>query len=83
VLAGRSSRPYEIPVNRTASFMQGDHGAVRRAFPQEAVPIGWEELEKRRACGPVNDFAQVFADQHVRERGMEIKVNTPSNPRCR
>jgi crotonobetainyl-CoA:carnitine CoA-transferase CaiB-like acyl-CoA transferase len=28
-------------------------------------------------CGPVNDFAQVFADPHVRERGMEIKVDHP------
>jgi crotonobetainyl-CoA:carnitine CoA-transferase CaiB-like acyl-CoA transferase len=28
-------------------------------------------------CGPVNDFAQVFADPHVRSRGMEIKVDHP------
>jgi crotonobetainyl-CoA:carnitine CoA-transferase CaiB-like acyl-CoA transferase len=28
-------------------------------------------------CGPVNDFAQVFADEHVRSRGMEIKVDHP------
>jgi crotonobetainyl-CoA:carnitine CoA-transferase CaiB-like acyl-CoA transferase len=28
-------------------------------------------------CGPINDFAQVFADPHVRERGMEIKVDHP------
>ena len=27
-------------------------------------------------CGPINDFAQVFADPHVRARGMEIKVET-------
>ena len=31
-------------------------------------------------CGPVNDFAQVFADPHVRERGMQIKVNHPFEP---
>jgi crotonobetainyl-CoA:carnitine CoA-transferase CaiB-like acyl-CoA transferase len=31
-------------------------------------------------CGPVNDFAQVFADKHVRERGLEIKVNHPFEP---
>ena len=31
-------------------------------------------------CGPINDFAQVFADPHVRERGMEIKVNHPFEP---
>jgi crotonobetainyl-CoA:carnitine CoA-transferase CaiB-like acyl-CoA transferase len=27
--------------------------------------------------GPVNDFAQVFANPHVRERGMEVKVDHP------
>jgi crotonobetainyl-CoA:carnitine CoA-transferase CaiB-like acyl-CoA transferase len=31
-------------------------------------------------CGPVNDFAQVFADPQVRERGMEIKVEHPFEP---
>jgi crotonobetainyl-CoA:carnitine CoA-transferase CaiB-like acyl-CoA transferase len=31
-------------------------------------------------CGPVNDFAQVFADEHVRSRGMQIKVNHPFEP---
>jgi crotonobetainyl-CoA:carnitine CoA-transferase CaiB-like acyl-CoA transferase len=31
-------------------------------------------------CGPINDFAQVFADEHVRERGMEIKVAHPFEP---
>src|SRR5690348_3318085 len=39
------------------------------------------ELEKAGIpCGPVNDFAQVFADKHVRERGIEIKVNHPFEP---
>ncbi|MGH6677830.1 MAG: CoA transferase, partial [Bradyrhizobium sp.] len=28
-------------------------------------------------CGPVNDFAQVFADPHVRSRGMQVKVDHP------
>ena len=31
-------------------------------------------------CGLINDFAQVFADQHVRERGMEVKVEHPVEP---
>jgi crotonobetainyl-CoA:carnitine CoA-transferase CaiB-like acyl-CoA transferase len=40
-----------------------------------------EELEKAGVpCGPINDFAQVFADPHVRERGMQIKVNHPFEP---
>jgi crotonobetainyl-CoA:carnitine CoA-transferase CaiB-like acyl-CoA transferase len=46
-------------------------------------PLGFwlEELEKAGVpCGPVNDFAQVFADPHVRERGMQIKVNHPFEP---
>ena len=30
--------------------------------------------------GPVNDFAQVFADPHVRSRGMQIKVDHPFEP---
>jgi crotonobetainyl-CoA:carnitine CoA-transferase CaiB-like acyl-CoA transferase len=28
----------------------------------------------------VNDFAQVFADPHVRSRGMEVKVDHPFEP---
>ena len=37
-----------------------------------------EELEKAGApSGPIDDFAQVFADAHVRSRGMEIKVDHP------
>ena len=31
-------------------------------------------------CGSINDFVQVFADRHVRERGMEIKVEHPFEP---
>jgi crotonobetainyl-CoA:carnitine CoA-transferase CaiB-like acyl-CoA transferase len=30
--------------------------------------------------GPINNFEQVFADEHVRARGMEIKVNHPFEP---
>ena len=37
-----------------------------------------ERLEKAEVpVGPVYDLAQVFADPHVRERGMEIKVDHP------
>jgi crotonobetainyl-CoA:carnitine CoA-transferase CaiB-like acyl-CoA transferase len=28
-------------------------------------------------AGPINDFAQVFADEQVKHRGMEIKVKHP------
>ncbi|WP_050425978.1 CaiB/BaiF CoA transferase family protein [Bradyrhizobium tropiciagri] len=36
------------------------------------------ELEKAGVpCGPVNDLAQVCADEHVRARGMEVKVEHP------
>jgi crotonobetainyl-CoA:carnitine CoA-transferase CaiB-like acyl-CoA transferase len=51
-------------------------------FPKKPVAYWLEELEKAGVpCGPVNDFAQVFADEHVRERGMEIKVNHPFEPK--
>ena len=43
-------------------------------------PVGYwlEELENAGVpSGPVNDFAQVFADPQVRSRGMEIKVDHP------
>jgi crotonobetainyl-CoA:carnitine CoA-transferase CaiB-like acyl-CoA transferase len=50
-------------------------------FLKNEVGYWLEELEKAGVpCGPVNDFAQVFADPHVRERGMEIKVNHPFEP---
>ena len=50
-------------------------------FLKNKVAYWLEELEKAGVpCGPVNDFAQVFADPHVRERGMEIKVNHPFEP---
>ena len=31
-------------------------------------------------CGPINDFAQVFADPHVQSRGMQVKVDHPFEP---
>jgi crotonobetainyl-CoA:carnitine CoA-transferase CaiB-like acyl-CoA transferase len=40
-----------------------------------------DELEKAGVpSGPINNFEQVFADPHVRERGMEIKVDHPFEP---
>jgi crotonobetainyl-CoA:carnitine CoA-transferase CaiB-like acyl-CoA transferase len=45
-------------------------------FLKNTVGTWLDELEKAGVpCGPVNDFAQVFADPHVRSRGMEIKVD--------
>jgi crotonobetainyl-CoA:carnitine CoA-transferase CaiB-like acyl-CoA transferase len=43
-------------------------------------PVGhWlDELEKAGVpSGPINDFAQVFNDPHVKSRGMEVKVKHP------
>ena len=42
-------------------------------FLKNEVSYWLEQLEKAGVpCGPVNDFAQVFADPHVRARGMEM-----------
>jgi crotonobetainyl-CoA:carnitine CoA-transferase CaiB-like acyl-CoA transferase len=50
-------------------------------FLKNTVAHWLEALEKAGVpCGPVNDFAQVFADPHVRDRGMEIKVEHPFEP---
>jgi crotonobetainyl-CoA:carnitine CoA-transferase CaiB-like acyl-CoA transferase len=47
-------------------------------FLKNKVCYWLEQLEKAGVpCGPVNDFAQVFNDPHVRSRGMEIKVDHP------
>jgi crotonobetainyl-CoA:carnitine CoA-transferase CaiB-like acyl-CoA transferase len=47
-------------------------------FLKKPLAYWLEELEKAGVpSGPINDFAQVFADPHVRERGMEIKVDHP------
>jgi crotonobetainyl-CoA:carnitine CoA-transferase CaiB-like acyl-CoA transferase len=51
-------------------------------FLKKPVAYWLDELEKAGVpCGPVNDFAQVFADEHVRERGMEIKVKHRFEPK--
>ncbi|UFZ06486.1 CoA transferase [Bradyrhizobium ontarionense] len=50
-------------------------------FLKNSVAYWLEELEKAGVpCGPVNDFAHVFADPHVRSRGMEVKVEHPFEP---
>ena len=47
-------------------------------FLKKSVAYWLEELEKAGVpSGPVNDFAQMFADEHVRSRGMEVKVDHP------
>ncbi len=50
-------------------------------FLKNTVQHWLDELEKAGVpCGPVNDFAHVFADPHVRSRGMEVKVDHPFEP---
>jgi crotonobetainyl-CoA:carnitine CoA-transferase CaiB-like acyl-CoA transferase len=50
-------------------------------FLKNTVAHWLEELENAGIpCGPVNDFAQVFADPQVRSRGLEVKVDHPFNP---
>ncbi|MGJ5176962.1 CaiB/BaiF CoA transferase family protein [Bradyrhizobium oligotrophicum] len=52
-----------------------------RLFLTNSVAHWLEALEKAGVpCGPVNDFAHVFADPHVRSRGMEVKVSHPFEP---
>jgi crotonobetainyl-CoA:carnitine CoA-transferase CaiB-like acyl-CoA transferase len=47
-------------------------------FLKNTVGHWLEELEKAGIpCGPVNDFAHVFADPQVRSRGMEVKTAHP------
>jgi crotonobetainyl-CoA:carnitine CoA-transferase CaiB-like acyl-CoA transferase len=47
-------------------------------FLKQPVAYWLEELEKAGVpSGPVNDFAHVFADPHVRSRGMQVKVDHP------
>jgi crotonobetainyl-CoA:carnitine CoA-transferase CaiB-like acyl-CoA transferase len=47
-------------------------------FLKKPVAYWLDELEKAGVpSGPINDFAQVFADPHVRSRGMEVKVDHP------
>src|SRR3974390_1574650 len=50
-------------------------------FLKNKVSYWLDELEKAGVpSGPVNDFAQVFADEQVRSRGMEVKVEHPFEP---
>ncbi|VIO71677.1 CaiB/BaiF CoA transferase family protein [Bradyrhizobium ivorense] len=50
-------------------------------FLKNTVKHWLGELEEAGVpCGPVNDFAQVFADPHVQERGMRVKVNHKFDP---
>ncbi|RZN06022.1 CoA transferase [Bradyrhizobium genosp. SA-3] len=47
-------------------------------FLKKNVSYWLERLEKAGVpSGPINDFGQVFADPHVRQRGMEVKVEHP------
>jgi len=50
-------------------------------FLKNTVAHWLEGLEEAGVpCGPVNDFAHVFADPHVQERGMRVKVNHKFEP---
>jgi len=50
-------------------------------FLKDTVAHWLDELEKAGVpSGPVNDFAQVFADEQVRSRGMQVRVNHPFEP---
>jgi crotonobetainyl-CoA:carnitine CoA-transferase CaiB-like acyl-CoA transferase len=47
-------------------------------FLKKPVAYWLDELAKAGVpSGPINDFAQVFADPHVQSRGMQIKVDHP------
>lgn len=50
-------------------------------FLKGTVEQWLEKLEEAGVpCGPVNDFEQVFADPHVQERGMRVKVEHKFEP---
>jgi crotonobetainyl-CoA:carnitine CoA-transferase CaiB-like acyl-CoA transferase len=50
-------------------------------FLKNTVAHWLDQLERAGVpSGPVNDFAQVFADEHVRSRGMQVHVNHPFEP---
>jgi crotonobetainyl-CoA:carnitine CoA-transferase CaiB-like acyl-CoA transferase len=50
-------------------------------FLKNNVAHWLDELERAGVpSGPVNDFAQMFADPHVRERGMRVEVDHPFEP---
>ena len=50
-------------------------------FLKKPVAYWLDELEKAGVpSGPINNFAQVFADPHVQSRGMRVKVDHPFEP---
>jgi crotonobetainyl-CoA:carnitine CoA-transferase CaiB-like acyl-CoA transferase len=50
-------------------------------FLKNTVGHWLDELGKAGIpCGPVNDFPHIFADPHVRSRGMEVKTEHPFEP---
>jgi crotonobetainyl-CoA:carnitine CoA-transferase CaiB-like acyl-CoA transferase len=50
-------------------------------FLKDTVAHWLEKLEDAGIpCGSVNDFAQMFADPHVQERGMRVKVKHKFEP---
>ncbi len=50
-------------------------------FLKKPIAYWLDELEKAGVpSGPINDFAQVFSDPHVKSRGMEVKVEHPFEP---
>lgn len=50
-------------------------------FLKETVNHWLKQLEEAGIpCGPVNDFAQVFTDPHVQERGMRVKIKHEFEP---
>ncbi|MCK1570876.1 CaiB/BaiF CoA-transferase family protein [Bradyrhizobium sp. 174] len=52
-----------------------------RLFLKNTLGYWLEELQKAGIpCGPVNDFAHVFADEHVRSRGIKVEVKHPFEP---
>ena len=47
-------------------------------FLKKPVAYWLDELANAGVpSGPINDFAQVFADPHVQSRGMQVKVDHP------
>jgi crotonobetainyl-CoA:carnitine CoA-transferase CaiB-like acyl-CoA transferase len=51
---------------------------LEKLFLTKPCKYWLDELERAGVpAGPINDFAQVFADEQVRSRGMEVKVRHP------
>ncbi len=50
-------------------------------FLKKPASYWYAELEKVGVpCGPINDFAQVYADPHVKERKLSVEVAHPFEP---